>query len=141
MKAWLIKLLGGYPDIDSLLEVVDKHEDKQKILTEAVKELFNTIDSDDILKENNKGEWRFGDRLLSDAMKGQLTTEAQIFLKSRLWQVMKKDIEHQLNKRMYIRSKNEMDMIAGKIGLFILDAFKTRLNSLAKESGKFNKTA
>ena len=141
MKRQLIIWLGGYPDIDSLLKVVDKHEDKHQILTEAVRELFNTISAEDILRENNKGEWRQQDKLLTDAQKKQLIAEAQIFSKSRLWQVMQKDIEHQLNKRMYIRSKNENDMIAGKIGLFILDALKTRLNSLAKESGKFNKTA
>ena len=141
MRVWIIKILGGYPDIQSLLKVVDKHEDKHQILTEAVRDLFNTISAEDILRENNKGEWRYQDKLLTDAQRTQLIAEAQLFSKSRLWQVIQKDIEHQLNKRMYIRSKNENDMIAGKIGLFILDALKTRLNSLAKESGKFNKTA
>ncbi len=141
MRAWIIKILGGYPDIDSLLKVVDKHEDKHKILTQAVKELFNTISAEDILQENNKGEWRYKDKLLTEAQQKQLIAEAQLFLKTRLWQVMKDDVKHQLNKRTFEKSQTEMDMIAGKLGLFLLDAFKTRLNSLDKESGKFNKTA
>ncbi len=139
MKKWLIKILGGYPDIDSLLEVVDKHEDKHKILTEAVKHLFNTIGADDILQENSKGEWRYGDKTLLPAQQKLLIAEAKVFLTTRLWKVLQDDVKHQLNKRMYTLSKNENDLIAGKIGLFVLDALRTRLNSLDKESGRFNK--
>ena len=83
MKRQLIIWLGGYPDIDSLLEVVDKHEDKHQILTEAVRDLFNTISAEDILRENNKGEWRYQDKLLTDAQRTQLIAEAQIFVKGR----------------------------------------------------------
>lgn len=140
MKKWLIIKLGGYPDIDSLLKVVDKHEDKNKILTEAVKHLFNTIGLGDILHEEGKS-WVYGNKQLPESQQKLLVAEAKSFLSMRLWRVLQDDIKYQLNNRMFIRSEGEMDLIAGKIGLFILDALKTRLNSLTKESGKFNKTA
>lgn len=141
MKNWLITKLGGYPDIDSLLKVVDKHEDKHKILTEAVKHLFNTIGEDDILKENSKKEWIYADKILNEDRKKLLISEAKVFTNTRLWKVLQADVKHQLNRKMFDRSQADIDLIAGKIGLFILDALKTRLNSLNKESGIFNKTA
>lgn len=156
MKDFIIRKLGGftkdeieklkeqledsYPDLDTALRVVNHHKDKHKILTEAVKHHFNTIDEEDILQEKGR-DWLIAGKVLPEEQTKLLISEAQIFLKTRLWKVLQTDIKYQLNKRMFIRSKDENDLIAGKIGLFILDALRTRLNSLDKESGKFNKTA
>ena len=119
----IIRLLGGIP--------------KDEVLTEAVKHLYNTIGADDILKENN-GVWTFKGKTLSDAMKKLLIAEAQGFFKSKLWEVLQNDIKYKSNQLMFEKSKTEQDLIAGKLWLFTLDSFNTRLKSLDRGTGRFN---
>ena len=101
MKNWLIEKLGGFADIDSAIEAIKEKDGKEKyrILSLAVKNLFNTISSEDILKENEYGQWRFQDKLLQDEEKKLLIEETKQFLNTRLWKVLQKDVEYQANKK------------------------------------------
>lgn len=119
----LIKLLGGIT--------------KEDVLSEVVKDLYNTISADDILKEEN-GQWTFKGKVLQEQEKKLLIAEAQIFLKTRLWKVLQADIKYRSNLRMFEHSKTEVDLLAGKLWLYTLDCFKTRLESLDKQRGIFN---
>lgn len=110
---------------------------KEKVLTKTVKQLFNTIDVEDILREEN-GVWFVEDKPLNEGEKKLLIAEAQTFLKSRLWRVLKTDVKYQANKRMFEESKDNFDMVMGKSWLYVLDCIKTRLESLGKERGIFN---
>ena len=140
MKNWLIEKLGGFADIDSAIEAIKEKDGKEKyrILSLAVKNLFNTISSEDILKENEYGQWRFQDKLLQDEEKKLLIEETKQFLNTRLWKVLQKDVEYQANKKMFILAENEIQVAAGKLFLYALDAFRTRLASIQKGSGTFN---
>ena len=140
MKKWLITKLGGFTDIDDAIKRINDSEDKHKILTLAVKDLYNTILKDDILTEIN-GTWYSKGKPIDDAIRKVLIAEAEVFKNSKLWKVLQDDIKYQSNKKMFIDSLNVDDMIAGKLWLLTLDTFKTRLNSLQKGSGKFNTTA
>lgn len=119
-------MLGGIP--------------KDEVLTEAVKELYNTIGAEDILQEDH-GTWLFKGKPLNDATKKLLISEAQVFVNSKLWAILQDDIRYRSNLMMFERSKTEQDLIAGKLWLFILDSLNTRLKSLAKETGRFNSDA
>ena len=123
MKNWLIKFLGGYP--------------ADTILTEAVKELFNTIGVDDILRQEGN-DWFIGKNKLNDGDKQLLIAEANQFLITKLWQVLQNDIRYQANRAMFEKAKSENDIVAGKLWLYTLDTIKTRLESLSKEVGRFN---
>lgn len=123
MKNWLIKKLGGYIS--------------DEVLTEAVKDLFNTISADDILRQEGN-DWFVGDKKLNDGDKKLLIAEANQFLITKLWQVLQNDIFYQANRAMFEKSKSKNDMVAGKLFLYALDSIKTRLESLSKESGNFN---
>jgi len=138
---FLIKLLGGYTkeDVVSLQEELAEWDDK-KVLQETVKELFNTIGEDDILKEID-GKITVKGKPISEQYKGQLIVEAQTLMGSKLWQVLKDDLRYRANITMFERSKTEQDLIAGKILLFLIDSIKTRLESLSKGSGRFNSDA
>lgn len=110
--------------------------DKQ-ILTELVRDLFNTIDEYDIIREED-GKWFIGDKEIQEAEKSMIISEAQLFVKGKLWKVLQRDIKYIANKRMFINSRTEMDLVAGKLLLYLLDIINTRLQSLDKGRGIFN---
>jgi hypothetical protein len=118
-----IKILGGYT--------------KDEILSECVKELYNTIDSDDILKEE-MGVWFVGDRVLKDNEKNILISEATQLMNSKLWKYLTDDIKYNANKLMFEKSKSIDDLIIGKSWLYVLDQIKTRLQSLSNGRGNYN---
>lgn len=140
LRLWIIEKLGGYPDIDSAIDAIrDKQAaEKYRILTLAVKKLFNTIDADDILRVADTGEWTYKGRVLSKGERDMLIAEATQFQSMKLWDVLQDDIRYQANRKMFILSRNEVDMIAGKLWYFTLDAIKTRLESMKKGSAIFN---
>jgi hypothetical protein len=123
MKDKLIKWLGGYT--------------KDDVLAQAMKDLFNTVTEEDILREVN-GAWFSGERSLNEQEVKLLIAEAEQFTKSRLWKELRKDIQYQANRTMFEKSRTEADMIAGKMALYILDCIKTRLESLKRGRGIFN---
>lgn len=123
MLAKVIHLLGGYT--------------KDDILAEAMKELFNTITEEDVLRDEN-GVWVSGGRTLTDAEKKLLISEASVFVQTRLWKELQKDVRYRANKAMYEKAKTIDDLLAGKMALYILDVIKTRLESLTRGRGAFN---
>jgi len=140
MKAWLIQRLGGYPDIDSAVEAIRDRDllEKYKILTLAVKKLFNTIGAEDILHENEFGQWLASGKPISEGEKKLLQAEAVQLLGMKLWKVLQDDVKYQANKKMFILAENEMQVATGKFWLYTLDTMKTRLESLNRGKGSFN---
>ena len=140
MRTWLIKKLGGLPDIDSAIEAIREKESKERyqILTLAVKRLFNTIGPEDILKVHESGQWMFAGKEMSKGQKDMLVSEAKIFIESALWKILQADIQYQANRKMFVQGKDEQDMIAGKLWLYTIDAMNTRLKSMSLGSGLFN---
>lgn len=138
MRQWLIEKLGGYPDVDSALGSITDAGEKNKVLTLAVKKLFNTIGSNDILKLNKANNWTFLGKELSKGRRDLLIAEAKMLLGTDLWKVLQTDISYQANRKMFISSKSESDIIFGKMWLYTLDAFATRLASLEKSSAVYN---
>lgn len=141
-KRWLIETLGGFPTIDDAITAIQEKDGKEKltILTLAVRRLYNTIGADDILRENERGEWVSEGKVLSKGVVDLVTAEARAFEGSTLWRVLQRDVQWQSNRRMFILGKTEMDMAVGKLWLYSFDAIRTRLNSIVAGSGKFNTT-
>jgi len=138
MRKRLIRLLGGY---NNFLEVIDDIEDRKerhKILTLALKKTFNTISSGDILRERD-GKWFFQGKALSDAQRKLLVAEAQQFIDTKLWQVIKEDTVYQVYKKMYLLAENDLHVITAKFWKYAFDTIETRLKSIARDSGMFNK--
>lgn len=134
MRRYLIKLLGGYPDFQSALEALKNTDDidlKNELLTEAVKHLFNTIGPDDILHQDHETKlWMFQGKPMDQADIINLKEEAKILRSMKLWRVLKMDIKHQLNKKMYEESRITMDVVWGKLILWYDDCIRTRLQTL-----------
>jgi hypothetical protein len=134
MRQYLIKLLGGYPDFDSALEALKDTDDvksKNALLTEATKKLFNTIGADDILRVDPETKlWVFQGKTLSEADMINLREEAKILRSMKLWRVLKMDIRYQLNRKMFEESRITMDLVWGKLILWLDDVIRTRLQTL-----------
>lgn len=133
MRKWLIEKLGGFPDLDSAIASIKAMDDlkrKHKVLTEAVKHLFNAIGPEDILREE-KGVFIFRGKPMTQAESDLLRAEAEQFVGSKLWRVLRMDVRWQLNKKMFIEPNITMDVLWGKLLLFYDDIYKTRLQKLA----------
>src|SRR3990167_8263528 len=137
LKVLIIRKLGGYPDIESLLEPLDL-KTRYEILTRAVRRHFNTISDEDILRVHESGAWFFEDKPLAEAEKSLLIAEAKQFLSTKLWQVLCADVKWQANRKMYLLAQNEVQIAAGKLWVYTLDCFKTRLESVRKGTAIFN---
>lgn len=124
-------------DVDEFVAHLEK-EERVKLLTYAVKRLFNTIGPDDILKENEYGQWLIAGKPINETEKNLLIAEAQQLLKSKLWGVLQADVKYQANKKMFLLAKNEEQLTAGKMFLYAFDCLNTRLKSLKNEKGNFN---
>jgi len=121
MKDFIIRSLGGYT--------------KDEVLTSAVAHLYNTINADDILTEiriNGENKIFVGEREMNQGEISLLKSEARILAKSTLWKVLQDDIKYKANKRMFLESKGEADMIVGKSWLYALDCINTCLKNLVK---------
>jgi hypothetical protein len=140
LRLWIIRKLGGYPDINSAIDGIREvdYQEKYRILTLAVKKLFNTIGADDILRVHETGQWMFKGKALSKGEQDLLAAEATQFLNTKLWEILQADVKYQANRKMFILAKSEIDLIAGKLWEYTLDAFTTRLESMKSGSALFN---
>lgn len=131
MRRWIIERLGGYPDTDAAIAAIRilPLEEKNKVLTMAVKKLFNTVGPDDILKIIGRN-WLFEGRPLRDAEVVMLKAEANQFQQSFLWKILQKELRYVANKKMYVDSKEIIDMVAGKLLVYYVDIIATRLKRM-----------
>ena len=141
LRVFLIRILGGFSSVNDILRHIEKKDmqGREKILTSAVKRLYTTISQDDILKVRNDGEWVFMGKVMPKGIQDQIIAEARVFEQSKLWQVLQTDVKYQANKKTFIQATDEMQITAGKLWMYTIDCFKTRIESLARESGVFNK--
>lgn len=142
MKEWLrvqlIEKFGGFVTVDQALDAITDSKERSKILTKAVKRLYNTIDADDILHVNQAGEWICAGKVVTNIQKKLLMAQAQQFIESDLWDILQRDVKYQANRQMFLHAKDEVQLASGKFWTFILDAFKTRLQSMSRGEGVFN---
>lgn len=129
MILWLIKKLFRFTS----------EQQRHELLTLAVKDLYTTISSKDVLREDHLGVWHFKGKPLLPEMRNVLISEAQILIKSKLFEILNNDLKDLANSIMFTRSKDIDDMIAGKLLLYLTDVVGTRVKSMARGSGRFNK--
>ena len=141
IRMFLIRMLGGFSSINDALRCIEEMEmrNREKVLTMAVRRLYNTISQDDILRIRADGEWMFMGKVMPEGIRKQVINEASVFLSSKLWQVFKADVKYQANKKTFLHAQDIYQLTAGKLWMYTIDCFKTRVESLAKEKGFFNK--
>lgn len=147
MKNWLFKQLNVVPRneyeaivegyLDSQERIRNLKEDIKKlgerdVLTELVKDLYNTVSEKDIL-QNDSGQWIYQGKKISEGVRQAIISDAHTILNSVLWNILLDEIRCESNRRMFLKSKTEHDLIAGKVMLYTLDLLNTKLGIIAKE--------
>jgi hypothetical protein len=117
--------------------------DEQHILQKhlakfLVKEVFNTVSTDDILRiERSKNPikpdvWFYKGQPLQKAHIELLKTQSTSFAESELWKILKTEIRWQAEQRGLIKSTTEADLIASKMMLYLLDVIESKLGDMSQ---------
>lgn len=128
MKKFLAKIALWFLKQAKYCDEKTKHE----ILSEAVAHLFNTVSADDVLKDLPDGTTRFEGKTLDSSYRKDLREQAKILENLLIWKVLKKDIQYQLNKKMYFEPLITADVMWGKLMVFYDDIIRTRIERLKK---------
>jgi len=94
--------------------------------------LFNVIDEDDILNIKAPGVMYLKGRKLDSERVERLKNDASLYKESTIWYVLRNELRYQANRRMYERSHNESDILAGKIMLYITDIIESKIDKISK---------
>ena len=104
---------------------------QKRFINLLVRNLFNTIDEDDILLARKDGVYLRGkkmDRMSLDVLR----EEAERFRGSSLWKLLSREIKYQSNLRMFEKGITTDDILAGKLALYILEIIKKTIDRIAR---------
>jgi hypothetical protein len=100
----------------------------QKNLSQfLIKDVFNTIESDDILRD-----WNYKGKQLTDIQIANLKSQAKTFYDSMLWKILKSELIWQGQQQGFVKSQTEADQIAGKLLIFLTNEIDKKLQSIIK---------
>ncbi len=101
---------------------------QKKLIRFLVKDLFNTIDTDDILRNMGGDVVYFKGRKLEADELSNLISQAVALRESLLWKVLTWQARWSLNRRMYDDGDN---VLAGQMGLYNLKVFEDTLRIIS----------
>ncbi len=135
LRDWVIKKWITTEDCLEHIESIDNIDEKHRVLTLAVQRMFNVVSAEDILRQNPDGSWSYGNKILTGEQLTAIQHAMDSFSKGQLYKILKADLKHHATMNVAFKSKNEMDIIAGKVLLTYIDVVDKRLKStLIKES-------
>jgi len=112
---------------------MSEQEILQKNLAQfLVKDVFNTITEDDILKIVGPNVWEHKGKRLTAGQIQSLKSQAKNFQESGLWQVLRAELLHLALETGYKKSKTEADQIAGKLLHYLTDVIDSKLVNMSK---------
>ena len=136
MRSWFIRQLGGYASAEDAIEGIRSTGNvgqRRALLTLAVKRLFSTIDADDVLRRDPaSGAFTFEGKPLTNGEIAILRSDAETMLKSKLWRVLNKEIRYHANRKMFIESRSDDDLTAGKMLVYYISEVDKQVRKIAK---------
>lgn len=107
---------------------------KKKILIAVskyvFKHLFKLVLEEEILRPDKNGNIWYRGRYLTKEERQDLEEQAKLILKQPLWEMLTKEMEYLANKRMFHESKDEIDMLGGKMMLYLIDVLRKKLYNI-----------
>lgn len=95
-----------------------------------VKDVFNTISEEDILKVLAPNVWEHRGKKLTEGQVKALRAEATAFSESGLWKILKAELLWHAHEKGFRKSKTEGDQIAGKLLEYFTDIVESRLKKM-----------
>ena len=95
------------------------------------KHLYNCITEDDILQVYSRNKVIYKGRNLPPDQISKISDNARMFKNSLLWGAISDEVKQKLNYRMYVGGKSDEDLLAGKIGLYILEIIERKIQELS----------
>lgn len=112
------------------------NNDEQKILQKHLQyvlcDVFNVPTEGELLKIHTPNKWVYKDMDLPEANIIELRTQAQKFLDSELWKIIKGAMQHDAQQRALNKSKTESDLIGAKIEIYLLNQIETVLKHMTQ---------
>ena len=105
---------------------------QRRLINFLLKDVFNTISHEDLLKITGTNVWTHKGVPLTPAEITQLREEATFFQNSRLWEILENELRYHAQKTMYEKSQTPQDIVAGKLLLYLVDVVKTKLHEMTK---------
>ena len=97
-----------------------------------VKDVFHTFSKDDILKISDKG-WEYRGKLLTDETIGKLKEQAKVFSESKLWEILKAEVEWNAIRTLLEKGSSDTDIRIAQISGFQLQEMDRKMKSIISE--------
>ena len=105
---------------------------QKRFINLLVKGLFNGIEESDVLDIRQDGKVFYKKKQMGSDTILRLKENVEVFQRSILWDVLKNGTKHACNLRMFDKGYSEDDILAGKLGLYIVDVFERILEDIKK---------
>ncbi len=109
-------------------EVLQKH-----LAQFLIKDVFNTITEEDVLKIKAPNVWEWKARALKPEMIATLQSEAEHFAGGMLWQILKAELLWHAQQSGWIKSKTEADQVASKMLKYLTEVIDSKLKRMGGE--------
>lgn len=104
----------------------------QRKLQNLLVEVFNIPTQDDLLQISTPSLWKYKGNELPEANIKELKAQADKFLNSELYKILKGAILHDAGQRALNKSQTESDLIAAKIEVYLLNLIETTLKHMTQ---------
>jgi hypothetical protein len=129
--------LGGFNGNKTMNEE-EQHILQKELAQFLITKVFNCPTSDDLIQMKpaqmlpipKKATWIYKRKQISEGDIQTLKAQANTFLNSKLWEVLKGSLQYQSYNRGFIKSQTESDQIAGKLIGFIVNEIEGTLNKI-----------
>lgn len=104
---------------------------QKRFINWLIKDLYNTIDKDDILRVEKGVVYYKGKALDKDGIQ-ILRENAETFKNSKIWRLLRNQVKYEANKKMFNESRVPADILFGKATLYALAIIEDKIKELSK---------
>ena len=103
---------------------------QRNLINFILKDVFNTIDVEDVLRIKGTNVWEHKGRNLTPDEVNLLREEARIFKNSKLWEILKNELKYHAQKSMFEKSQTPQDIVAAKLLIYLTDVIQGKLEKM-----------
>lgn len=94
------------------------------------KHLFKLVLEEEFLRTDQRGNVWYNGKVLTKEQRIDIKDQAQLIIKQPLFMMLVKEMQYVASRRMYHDSKDEIDMLGGKMLLYLIDVLCKKLYNI-----------